>query len=233
MRIITPLKLVNRNVKIGQYASGAGMLLLLGALVLNITSITRTPDPRIMTYVFLAFIVGFTCTNLGLYFRNRWGRRPDQGLGDGLKGLDERYTLYNYRLGASHVLVGPSGVMIFIPKYQGGPVAYMSGKWINPSGPRGFARLFAADSLGNPVAEAEAEVENFKRFIKKRAPEMSVEPQAAIIFMHPRAEISAKESPIPALHVKQLKEYVRRLSKSASIPITTFANLEDKFGLND
>jgi hypothetical protein len=186
-----------------------------------------------VTYAYLIMIVSLTCTSVGTHFRNRWGRRPDRGLGDGLKGLDERYTLYNYRLGASHVLVGPSGVMIFIPKYQGGPIAYQDGKWINPSGPRGLARLFAADSLGNPVAEAEAEVENFKRFIKKRAPELSVEPQAAIVFMNPRAEIAAKESPIPTLHVKQLKEYVRRSSKGASIPLAAFSNLEEKLGLKE
>jgi len=233
MRVVTPQKLVNRNVKIGEYASGAGLLLLIGAFVLNLYTLNQTPDPRMMTYVFLAFIVGFTCTNVGLYFRNRWGRRPDRGLAEALKGLDERYTLYNYRLGASHVLVGPSGVMVFIPKYQGGPIAYAGGKWINSSGPRGFAKFFAADSLGNPVAEADAEAENFKRFIKKHAPELSAEPQAAIVFMHPRAEISAKESPIPALHVKQLKDYIRRLSKGSTLPAPALISLEEKLGLKD
>jgi hypothetical protein len=233
MRVITHQKLVNRNVKIGDYASGVGMLLLLGALVLNITSFTRTPDPQMMTYVFLAFIIGFTCTNVGLYFRNRWGRRPDRGLAESLKGLDDRFTLYNYRLGAAHVLVGPSQVMIFIPKYQGGAIAYVGDKWINPSGPRGFAKFFAADSLGNPAAEADTEAETFKNFIKKRAPELSVEPQTVIVFMHPRAEISAKDSPIPALHAKQLKEYVRRMSKGAASLGSAFTNLEEKLGLSD
>lgn len=233
MRVVTHQKLVNRNVKIGEYASGAGLLLLIGAFGLNIYSLTQTPDPRIMTYVFLAFIVGFTCTNVGLYFRNRWGRRPDRGLAEALKGLDERFTLYNYRLGAAHVLIGPNGSMVFVPKYQGGAIAYAGGKWINPGGPRGFARFFATDALGNPTAEAGDEAEIFKRFIKKHAPEINVEPQAVIIFMHPRAEISAKDSPIPALHVKQFKDYVRRFSKGSPLPAAALAGLEEKLGLKD
>jgi hypothetical protein len=49
--------------------------------------------------------------------------------------------------------------------------------------------------------------------------------------MHPRAEVSAKESPVPALHVKQLKEHLRRHPKGATIPATALAELEQKLGL--
>jgi hypothetical protein len=231
MRLITHQKLVNRNLWIGKYAFIAGMVLLVGALIVNFMAL-QPENQNMVVYAFAAFIVGFTLTNIGTYFNNRWGRRPDKGLADGLRGLDDRYTLYNYRLGASHVLVGPSGVHVLIPKYQPGPIAYEKGKWLNPGQPRGFLMgMFARDPLGNPSAEAAAEAESLTAFLKKRAPELGVAPQALIVFMNPRAEVSAKESPVPALHVKQLKEHLRRHPKGATISQTVQAELEAKLGL--
>jgi len=85
--------------------------------------------------------------------------------------------------------------------------------------------------LGNPSAEAAAEAESLNAFLKKRAPEVGIAPQALVVFMNPRAEVSAKESPVPALHVKQLKEHLRRHPKGATIPATALAELEQKLGL--
>jgi hypothetical protein len=154
-------------------------------------------------------------------------------LEDALKGLDERYTLYNYRLGAAHVLVGPGGVSILLPKYQYGPITYQKGKWLAPAVRRGFLGLFSNDPLGNPSAEAEIEMDALKRFLHKRAPEIEIAPQALIVFMSPRAELSAKESPIPAVHVKQLKEYVRRMPKNATLSAMQLAELETRLGLRE
>jgi hypothetical protein len=163
---------------------------------------------------------------------NRWSRRPHLGLADALKGLDDRYTLYNYRLGAAHVLVGPGGVYILLPKYQRGPVTFNKNKWVAASAPRGFfSRFFAPDPLGNPTAEATYEVDNLNSFLKKRAPALSAVPQPLIVFMSPSAEISGKESPIPALHVKQLKDYVRRQPKGPTLSEADLAGLEANLGL--
>jgi hypothetical protein len=231
MRLITDQKLVNRNLWIGKYSFYAGMALLVAALIVNFMAL-RPENQQWVVYAFAAFLVGFTLTNVGTFFNNRWGRRPDKGLADALRGLDDRYTLYNYRLGAAHVLVGPSGVHVLVPKYQPGPISYSNGKWLNAGQSRGFLfGMFARDPLGNPSAEAAAETESLNAFLKKRAPEVGIAPQALVVFMHPRAEVSAKESPVPALHVKQLKEHLRRHPKGATIPATALAELEQKLGL--
>jgi hypothetical protein len=215
MRIVSNERLVKRNSSLGKYATLAGMALLIGALVINIFALTRPEDPRLLTTVIAAFFVGFTLTNIGTLFNNRWGRRPDKGLADALKGLDDRFTLYSYRLGASHVLVGPPGAIILHPKYQAGQITYNGKKWLNPGARRGIFGLFNPDPLGNPVIEAAGEVEAFNRFIKKNAPELSVSPGALIVFLHPRAELSSKDSPIAALHTKQLKDFIRKLPRDA------------------
>jgi hypothetical protein len=160
MRLVTHQKLVDRNVAIGKYGSLGGLLLLVGAFILNLYAIGRPNDPQLVIYAFAAFLVGFTLTNVGTLFTNRWGRRPDRGLADALKGLDDRYTLYNYRLGAAHVLVGPGGMLVFVPKYQTGAITFAKGKWAHAGAPRGLMfRLFARDPLGNPASEAAVEVD--------------------------------------------------------------------------
>src|SRR3989304_418341 len=110
MRLISHDTLINRNVQIGKYSFGAGMGLLLGAFLINLYAFSRPNDALVVFYALGAFLLGFTLTNIGTVFQNRWGRRPDKGLADALKGLDDRFTLYNYRLGSPHVLVGPGGV---------------------------------------------------------------------------------------------------------------------------
>jgi hypothetical protein len=214
MRIVADEKKIKRNSQIAKYATFGGLALLVGALVINILALTgQRNDPSLLIYVMVAFFVGFTLTNIGTLFTNRWGRRPDKAVAESLKGLDERYTLYNYRLGASHVLVGPSGAIVLVPKYQTGPVAFDGRKWTNPGARRGMFGLFNPDPLGNPVAEAAGEIDSLNRYLKKHQPELSVAPQALVVFMHPRAEVQAKDTAVPVLHAKQLKEHIRRLPR--------------------
>jgi hypothetical protein len=118
MRIITNDRLVKRNSAIGRYSLLGGTVLLIGALVINLLAFTRPEQTTLLFYVIGAFFVGFTLTNIGTLFNNRWGRRPDKGLADALKGIDNRYSLYNYRLGAAHVLTGPSGIVVMQHKYK-------------------------------------------------------------------------------------------------------------------
>jgi hypothetical protein len=232
MRIITDTKTITRNVAIGKYASIGGIVLLFGALLINIYALTRPNDTQLILFVFAAFILGYLLSNVGGLFNFRWGRRPDRGLSDALRGLDEKYSLYHYRLGAAHVLAGPSGVYTLTPKYQYGPITFEDGKWKNPGERRGFLNFFAPrDVLGNPGNEALAEVEALKNFLKKKAPETSIEPRPLVVFMHSQAVVEAKNAPVTAIHVKQLKDYIRRQPKGPTLSSATLAALEEKLGL--
>ena len=227
MRIVADDKKIQRNTKIAKYATFGGLALLVGALVINILALTQQNNPTLLIYVMVAFFVGFTLTNIGTLFTNRWGRRPDKAVAEALKGLDERYTLYNYRLGASHVLVGPAGAIVLVPKYQTGPVEFDGRKWTNPGARRGMFGLFNPDPLGNPVAEAAGEVDSFNRYVTKHKPDLKVAPQALVVFMHPRAEVHAKDPAVPVMHAKQLKEHVRRLPRDAGFHAKELAALAE------
>ena len=92
--------------------------------------------------------------------------------------------------------------------------------------------MFTNDPIGNPVAEAADEVANLNRFLQKRAPEVQLAPQAVVVFMHPQAEVSASDAPVTVLHVKQLKDYIRRLPKDNALSELTIAALNNSLGLN-
>jgi hypothetical protein len=236
MRLITDKNLVERNAKIGQYAFTGGTIILLGALAINLYAITQPADasPQLLTYVIGGLLVGYLVTQVGTMFRQRWGMRSDKGFADALRGLDERYTLYNYRFGANHVFVGPSGAYVFVPKYQYGLVAYDAAKkrWHNPQQRRGFLNLFGTgEGIGNPEREAEAEIETLKAFLKKQAPDIEIDPKAIVVFMHTQATLKADNAPITALHFKQLKEHLRRQPKGQTIPLPTLQAIEEKLGV--
>jgi hypothetical protein len=217
MKIISDEKRAERNAKIAQYTLTGGALLLLAALVVNLLALSRPPDATIV-YVLVLFVVGFTLTNIGTFMNQRWGRRPHKALADALRGLDDQFALYSYQLGAAHVFAGPRGVYVLLPKFQYGAIAYDGKRWINPGARRGFLGLGAAEPLGNPPAEATCEIEQLKKYLTKHAPEAAdqITPQPLIVFMHTQAQVSADDSPVPVVHLKQLKEYLRKQPKDAS-----------------
>lgn len=231
MRIVTDTKRVTRNLAIARYATIGGILLLVGALFINLYALSRPNDVQLLIYVIAGFFVGYTLSNVGGVLNLRWGRRADKGLADALRGLDDRHTLYNYRLGAAHALFAPSGVYVLNPKYQIGPIQYAAGKWKNPGARPGFGRLFGPrDTLGNPEAEAKLEADALRDFLKKHLPDVAVEPRPLIVFMHPRAVLSTEGAPTTTLHVKQLKDFIRRQPKAETVPAAALSALEEKLG---
>ena len=94
-----------------------------------------------------ALILGFGVTQLGIYFSQRWGRspRPDEQLNQKLKGLDDRYSIYHYKSPTAHLLIGPSGIWVLIPKYQRGIITYSKNRWRQKS--VGFGQMCIYGSL--------------------------------------------------------------------------------------
>jgi hypothetical protein len=226
MQVYGNTRMVERNVQIAKFAFIAGTVLLLGALAVNLYALSKPDQPQLIGVVFGVFVVGYGLTSLASAFQNRWGRRSDRGLSESLKGLDERYRLYNYRLGADHVLVSPSGVILLVPKYQTGPITYENGKWLNPGARRGILMgLFASDPLGDPGAVAKSEVKSFQTFLAKQLPGVEITPQPVVVFMNLRAIVSAKEAPVTTMHVKQLKDNIRKLPKGATLTPEQLASL--------
>ncbi len=216
MKIIKNEKLIKRNSKIGQWTSmGALIVLGLGMYI----SFTK---PELFAYSIGALLLGFTMTQIGMYMGNRWGRspRPDEKLDAGLKGLPGDYTMYHYVTPAAHLLIGPAGLWVLMPYHQRGKVVYRKNRWRNSGGGffQGYMRIFGQEGLGRPELELDSETESLKKYFAKHAGESEIpEIQAAMVFTGDNVEIEANDSPIPAMKVKQLKDFIRQKTKEKAL----------------
>lgn len=222
MRIISNTKKVERNRKIGLYTS-------LGSLIILVVGLVMSFQPNMIAYAYGALLVGLICSQVGIYYGNRWGRSPriDERLNQGLKGLDDRYTLYHYITAVPHLLTGPSGIWVLVPQYQEGTIVYED-KRFKQQGVGIFKRFFAQEGLGRPEMEAQSHLQDLQKFLQKRLPEENQPPvQSLIVFINPKASVQVADSPTPALHLEKLKEYMRRKLKSQAVPMNIIQKVEE------
>ncbi|MGE5263327.1 MAG: nuclease-related domain-containing protein, partial [Acidobacteriota bacterium] len=118
MRLITNDKLIERQAKIARYATFGGLAVLLGSLVTSFSG----NFPIVVAYGLL--FVGFGLAYVGAMLANKWIKEPraDNALAKALKGLDNKNQLYNYLLPANHVLLTPTGLLVFKVKSNDGKI---------------------------------------------------------------------------------------------------------------
>jgi hypothetical protein len=215
MEVITNDRLVRRNARIGQISSLVALAILAGGMVLSFTK------PEYFNLSMLALLVGFVLSQIGIYFGNRWGRRPrpDEQINQALKGLDGRYTLYNYTTPTAHLLVGPAGVWVLIPGNQRGTITFEKGRWRQKGG-NWYLKLFAQEGLGRPDLEIVNAVESVTKYLKKMLPEEEMPAiRAALVFTQEKVEINAEGATTPTLYAKKLKDFIRKAAKSKPLPL--------------
>lgn len=205
---------IQRRAKLGRYANLGGMGILLFGLIVNLSMRTEG-----LLLSMLALIVGFALYQVGMYFTLRYGRpdRPDQVLVKALKGFDNRYHLFQFTSPAGNVLVTPNACLAFSIKMQGKGIQYRGGKWKHVMGWQKFFLWLAGDSLGNPSREAQGEADTLLRYVAKKLPGVEVPIQPVIVFGNATAEVDAGDCPIPALHYKKLKDWLRGPGKSGDL----------------
>ncbi len=215
MQVYRNDRFIQRRAKFGRYANLGGMGILLIGLIINLS----TPVEQGLLLSMLALIAGFSLYQVGMYFTLRYGRpdRPDQVLVRALKGFDDRYSLFQFTSPAGNVLVTPNACLVFTVKMQGSGIQYRNGKWKHLLGWQRFFLSLAGDSLGNPSRDAMAEVDSLRRYLAKKLPGVEIPLQPVIVFGNANAEVDAGECPIPALHYKKLKDWLRGPGKSGDL----------------
>jgi hypothetical protein len=224
MEIITNDQLVRRNARIGQITSIGGLLVLAGGMVISFSR------PELFFLSMAALLGGFTLSQVGIYFGNRWGRRPrpDELLNQALKGLDGRYSLYHYITPAAHLLVGPVGVWALMPRNQRGTITYDNGRWKQKGGNL-YLKIFAQEGLGRPDLEIASEINAVQRYLndilgeEEKVPEV----QAALIFTNDNVEVLADDAPVPTLQIRRLKDFVRKTAKSKPISMEKAKEIQE------
>ncbi|HET7376512.1 MAG TPA: hypothetical protein VFK30_07380, partial [Anaerolineae bacterium] len=143
---------------------------------------------------------------------------------------DDRYALYQYTSPAGNVMLTPNACIVFAIKLQTGKIEYRNGKWRQQVG--AFKRFFGwmtQESLGNPTRDSQVEVDSVRRFLAKKLPDQDVPVQSVIVFGDPKAEVNAADSPVPAMHAKKLKEWLRNRAKSGGLTPELRSQLADVF----
>ena len=218
MKIVSNNKLIRRNKKIGQFTTIAALVILGIGLYYSFVK----PDQ--ITLTFGALLVGFILTQVGSYYSNRWTKspRPDELISKGLKGLEEKATLYNYVTGISHLLLGPAGIVTLIPVSVPGKISYdEKRKRFKQSGGNAFMKIFGQENIGRPDLDARYSTEDIAKYLNKNFSEIQFpEPQAIIVFTNPNATIEdTSASPYPALPVEKVKDYIRKMAKEHPAPM--------------
>ena len=226
MKVIRNEKLIERRGKIGRYTSLAALVILLIGMLISFFR------PEFIVVSFLCLLVGFILSQIGIYYGNRFARidRPDEVLSRALKGLDDKFTLYHYRTPTPHVLVGPDACYVLSVQQQGGKVSAHGKRWKQSLGWKWFFAWMGQESIGNPVKSAQIEAESLERFFDKQLPGVNVPVKSVVVFTSPAVELDVVDTPVPVVHAKQLKDWVRAESKGERLASGARAELVNLLG---
>ena len=212
MKIVKDGKMIQRNARIG------GVVTIVSLAILGVGMYITFMRPEQFFLSVIALLVGFLLSQVGIFYTNRWGRkpRPDEMLDQALKGLDDRYGLYHYHTPASHVLIGPAGIWTLHPKTQRGTITYNKNRWRQQGGGllQKYLKVFAQEGIGRPDLEIDSDVDGLSKYFKRRLPDFEHPPiQSALVFFHPEVELKVDDAPNPTLFAKKLKEFIRKTAK--------------------
>jgi hypothetical protein len=226
MRIIKNEKLIERNSKVGQWVSLAALV------VLGVGMYISFSKPELFIYSIVCLVVGFIMTQVGMYMGSRWGKspRPDEKFDAGLKGLHSEFNMYHFSSPVSHLLIGPSGVWVLLPYHQRGSITFEKNRWKMKGGGflQTYMRIFGQENLGRPELDAENEVKALQKFFAKKMDESSIpEIKPILVFTTDEVELDAGESPIAAMKLKQLKEFMRQGGKNRALTNDQIKKLTD------
>lgn len=229
MKIIINEKLIKTRRTIGQVTTVVALVTLGVGLVISFKAENDQTD--LLTYSFLCLIIGFILSQIGIYFGSRWGRspRPDETITQSLKGLESKYSLYHYTSPVSHLLVGPAGIWVLVPYFQGGTITYNTdrSKWQQKGG-NVFLKFFAQDSLGRPEQDVESSQKNIEKFLTKTLPSQKFPAiKSVLVFTNEKATVDANNAPIPTLHTSKLKEFFRKQAKQEPVPLEVIKEIQD------
>ncbi|HEX2986897.1 MAG TPA: nuclease-related domain-containing protein [Chloroflexota bacterium] len=219
MRTVVNERYVGSRMKIGNYSHFASMALLVIGFVLSLMTGTFGQEVIFVSYVCL--IGAFLLLSYGRRFTRRWGPRfrQDQWLVPALKGVDANYTMFNYAAPGlpDHLIVGPSGLYVLVPRPNGGTVQFQDGRWSRGSAGSTIFRGLAEGGLGNPMRDAQIALQELADYLRKNGSEeliSGLEARPVIVFTNPGVDLVVKNPPLPIVKTRDLKSLFRRAKSS-------------------
>jgi hypothetical protein len=89
-----------------------------------------------------------------------------------------------------------------------------------------YLKIFAQEGRAG-LMEAGAEVEATTNYLQKLLPETTLpEVQAILLFTNEKTEVEADNAPIPTMHIRKLKEFLRKTAKGKTLPPETVKQIQ-------
>jgi hypothetical protein len=207
MKVKTDSKFISGKARLGKFTSLAGLVILTGGMVISFSK------PELFELSLLCLILGFGVASIGSYNVSRWVKPPrgDEVLEKALKGLSNKYQLFNYVLPSPHVLLTPFGVYVLYTKKQDGQVVYKGqNKWQQKKDLKRRFRLFfgGEQPLGNPAGEMASEVSVLQKYLSRNLPNADVPVNGTIVFLSPDVQLTVESTDLPVMLPKDLKKFL-------------------------
>lgn len=216
MRVVRDVGYIKRKKRLATLSALAGVALLGSAFWL-----ATAGNPNAVLIAYAPLLAGTLVFHFGMQQVAKWNRSPrnDEALDAVLKGLGDRYGLVHYATLGKHVvehaLVHPGGILTLTVRDTPGTVEFRNGRWRKTGG--GFSRLFGlgGPQLGNPTAEAAADVAAVEA--ETEAANQAVDVDAAIVFLSPNVQLEVEEPDFPVTNADGLLELIRTLPVDPSL----------------
>ena len=242
MKIYRDYRVIRGKERTGRRLSLIGMAILFVGLIASFAP-SRYPDPTVTEATssvgqffeqywamisFAALPLGFLFASLGTYYIARYARRrwpggvvarPDEVLERGLKGFDDKYSLFIYSLPVGYALLTPFALMTFAVRSDKGRVTVQGNRWREGWNFSRIFTFFAREGVGNPPSELAEQERKMREYLAKGGPELAGTPiEGAVLFLNSDSVVLAEEATVPILRGEQLKEYIRKRAKEVKAP---------------
>ncbi|MBI3159637.1 MAG: hypothetical protein HYZ26_08580 [Chloroflexi bacterium] len=212
MKTYTNDALIKRNRRVGMISAFlAPVLMFVGAQISLSGRVGQLVSVGLILFAFVLFLVGIAL--------RRYGQGAEVRLAEGLRKLDGNYALFNFTSPAAHLLAGPAGIWILVPRYVRGTLAYdeRRRRWRvrrNRLADRLLGPLFGG--IGRPDYDLAADADALDRYLQKHwNREAQPHVDAAIVVVNEDGSVDAENAHIPTLHVSKLRAYLRDHEKGA------------------
>jgi len=220
MKLVINEKLIKKNKTIGQVTTFASLAVLAIGLVFAFGK-----DMTKILYSYIALIIGFVLSQVGMYFSTRFGRSPrfDELFKGAFEKLRHEYTFYVYSSPVPFLLLGPCSIWVPIPLTASGKISYENGKWKQQGG-NFMMKLFGQEGIGRPVQEVSANTAAIRKFLTEKGIPEEEQPEikhVLVVLMKNTIVGEISEAPIPVVNLEDLKRSVRRVDRDeCAAPLT-------------
>lgn len=220
MKLVINEKLIKKNKTIGQVTTFASLAVLAIGLVFAFGK-----DMTKILYSYIALIIGFVLSQVGMYFSTRFGRSPrfDELFKGAFEKLRHEYTFYVYSSPVPFLLLGPCSIWVPIPLTASGKISYENGKWKQQGG-NFMMKLFGQEGIGRPVQEVSANTAAIRKYLADKGIPEEEQPEikhVLVVLMKNTIVGEISEAPIPVVNLEDLKRSVRRVDRDeCAAPLT-------------